>query len=44
METMEQRAPKVEEVKPEVEKIKFPPGCIRSRRQPTEEEEILRAG
>ena len=44
METMEQRAPKAEEVKPEVEEIKFPPGCVRSRRQPTEEEKILRAG
>ncbi len=44
METMEQRAPKAEEVKPEVEEIKYPPGCVRSRRQPTEEEEILRAG
>ena len=41
---MEQRAPKAEEVKPEVEEIKFPPGCVRSRRQPTEEEKILRAG
>ncbi len=44
METMEQRASKVEEVAPEVEEIKFPPGCVRSRRQPTEEERILRAG
>ena len=44
VETMEQRAPKAEEVEPEVEKIKFPPGCVRSRRQPTEEEEILKAG
>ena len=43
VETMEQRAPKAEEVKPEVEEIKFPPGCVRSRRQPPEEE-ILRAG
>jgi len=44
METMGQRAPKAEEVKPKVEKVKFPPGCVRSRRQPTEEEEIFRAG
>lgn len=45
METMEQRAPKAEEVAPKVEKVKFPPGCVRSRRQPTEEEEeIFRAG
>ena len=44
METMEQRAPRAEEVKPEVEGIKYPPGCVRSRRRPTEEEEILRAG
>ena len=44
VEVMEQRAPKAEEVEPEVEEIKFPPGCIRSRRQPTEEEDILRAG
>jgi len=45
METMGQRAPKAEEeIKPKAE-IKFPPGCVRSRRQPTEEEEeILRAG
>ena len=44
METMEQRTPKAEEVKPEVEKVGFPPGCVRSRRQLTEEEKILRAG
>ena len=44
METMEQGAPKAEEVKPEVEGIKFPPGCVRSHPQPTEEEKILRAG
>ncbi len=44
VETMERGAPEAEEVKPEVEKIKYPPGCVRSRRQPTEEEEILRAG
>jgi len=44
METMEQRAPKTEEAKPAVGETKYPPGCVRSRRQPTEEEEILRAG
>ncbi len=44
METMEQRVPQKEEVEPKVEEIKFPPGCVRSRRQPTEEEEIFRAG
>jgi len=44
MEAMEQRVPQKEEVEPEVEEIKFPPGCVRSRRQPTEEEEIFRAG
>ena len=44
-EVMEQTKPKVEEVTPEVEEIKFPPGCVRSRRQPTEEKEkIFRAG
>ena len=41
---MGQRAPKAEEVKPQVEEIKFPPGCVRSRRQPTKEAEIFRAG
>jgi len=45
METMEQRAPEAEgRLGDEVEEIKFPPGCVRSRRQPTEEERILRAG
>ncbi len=44
VEVMEQRAPqKEEEIKPKAE-VKFPPGCIRSRRQPSEEEKILRAG
>ena len=44
METMEQRTPKAEEVKPEVKETRYPPGCIRSRRQSTGEEETLRAG
>ena len=44
METMEQRTPRAEEVKPEVKETRYPPGCVRSRRRPTEEEEILRAG
>ena len=33
-----------EEVAPEAKKIKFPPGCVRSRREHIEEEEIFRAG
>jgi len=41
---MEQRAPKAEEVKPKVKEVRFPPGCVRSRRQPTEEAEIFRTG
>jgi len=44
VETMEQRAPKVEEVRPKVAEVRFPPGCVRSRRQPTKETEIFRAG
>ena len=44
MEVMGQETPeKEEEIKPEVE-VRFPPGCVRSRRQPPEEERILRAG
>ncbi len=43
-EVMEQRAPKAEEVKPKVKDVRFPSGCVRSRRQPTEEAEIFRAG
>ena len=43
MEFMEQPRPEVEVVKPEVEKIKFPPGCVRSRPKP-KQEEIFRAG
>lgn len=48
---MEQRKPLREEVTPtaepaipEVEKVKFPPGCIRSRQQPTAKREIFGAG
>ena len=43
---MEQVIPKQvkEEVAPEAEKIKFPPGCIRSHQGHIEEEEIRRAG
>ena len=44
VEIMGQRAPRAEEVKPEVEEVGFPPGCVRNRRQPTEEEEILSVG
>ena len=44
MEHMGQVSPKTEEAKPEVEEIKFPPGCIRSRRGHIEEERIFRAG
>jgi len=52
VETMEQGVPKkeeviskeVEEAAPEAEKIKFPPGCVRSRREHIEEEKIFRAG
>jgi len=43
MEVMEQKRPKTEEVKPKVEEIKFPPGCIRSRHKPTGEEPRFRA-
>ncbi len=43
-EVLEQRAPKAEEVKPKVKEVRFPPGCVRSRRQPTEKAEIFRAG
>ena len=45
VETMEQMSPKpeIEEPEPEVE-VTFPPGCIRSRRQTAEEEDILEAG
>ena len=50
--TMEQRGPVREEVVtptaepeiPEVEKVKFPPGCVRSRQQPFARREIFRAG
>lgn len=48
---MEQRKPLREEVAstaesaiPEVEKVKFPPGCVRSRQQPTAKHEIFGAG
>jgi len=47
VETMEQMSPKpepeIEELEPEIE-VTFPPGCIRSRRQPAEEEDIFEAG
>ena len=42
-ELMGQRRPKTEEVKPKVEEMKFPPGCIRSRHKPAEEEPRFRA-
>ena len=49
--TLEQQRPLREEVTPtaepaipEVEKVKFPPGCIKSRQQPAAEQEIFRAG
>ena len=48
VEVMEQRKPVREEVTPptepvipEAEKIKFPPGCIRSRQQPVKEDKIF---
>lgn len=51
IEVMEQGTPVKEEitppakpVKPEVEKAKFPPGCVRTRHQPSEERKILGAG
>jgi len=50
MEVMGETRPKVEEITPveeimpKVEKVKFPPGCVRSRRQPVAQEEIFRAG
>ena len=46
LETTEQPTPKpkVEEKAPKVEETKFPPGCVRSRREPTGEEETPRAG
>jgi len=44
VESMGQTRPKTEEVKPEVEEIKFPPGCVRSRPKPVKEEEIFTAG
>ncbi|MFB0559414.1 MAG: signal peptidase I [Dehalococcoidales bacterium] len=44
VEAMELGRPKIEEVKPEVEEIKFPPGCVKSRSKPTKEEEIFKAG
>jgi signal peptidase I len=45
VETMEQMRtkPEIEEPEPEAE-VTFPPGCIRSRRQPAEEEDIFKAG
>jgi len=43
MEAIEERALKKEEVVPKVEKIEFPPGCIRSR-QPIKEDKISWAG
>jgi len=44
VESMGQTRPETEEAKPEVEEIKFPPGCVRSRPKPTKEEEIFTAG
>ncbi|MFC1932541.1 signal peptidase I [Chloroflexota bacterium] len=44
MGVMEQPRPEVkEEVKPEVEEVKFPPGCVRSRKK-LSEQEIFKAG
>jgi methyl-accepting chemotaxis protein len=50
--SMEQKMPIREEVKPsveepaviEVEEVKYPPGCVRSRQQLTARREIFRAG
>ena len=44
MGVMEQPRPKVEEVVPKVEEVQFPPGCVRSRRQPIKAGETFRAG
>jgi len=51
VEALEQRRPLREEVTPtaepavpEAEKVKFPPGCVRSRQQPIARREIFRAG
>ena len=44
VESMGQTRPETEEAKPEVEEIKFPPGCVRSRPKPAKEEEIFTAG
>lgn len=44
VESMGQTRPETEEAKPEVEEIKFPPGCVRSRPKLAKEEEIFTAG
>jgi len=36
--------PKVEEIAPEVEAAKFPPGCIRNRQKDTTKEKTIEAG
>ncbi|GAH81008.1 unnamed protein product, partial [marine sediment metagenome] len=38
MEVMEQGVLQKEEIEPKVEKVEFPPGCYKSRRQVAEEE------
>ena len=50
-EVMEQKGPVREEVTPptepvipEAEKVKFPPGCVRTRQQPTDQRKIFGAG
>jgi len=40
----EEVTPAAEPVIPKVERVKFPPGCARSRQQPADEREIFRAG
>jgi signal peptidase I len=43
MEVMERKAPEEEKIVPEPEKPEFPPGCIRSRQKPSEEDEAPKA-
>jgi signal peptidase I len=43
-EVLEQKGPAREEVIPEAEKAKFPPGCVRTRQQPDYQRKIFGAG
>jgi len=40
----EEVTPPTEPVIPEAEKVKFPPGCVRSRQQPINKDNLIRAG